>query len=293
MKRYAYLFIVLITALVGCEKNVSFNMPDVKPLLVVEGHVDVNQPPYVILTRSSAYYGTVDLNSIVNMFVHDATVKVSDGIDTITLTELTFDSAGVPVSVYTDPLFFIDTAQAFYGKPERTYKLWITAGNETVSAVTTIPKAFPLDSIWVLNDVKEDRPDLVRLMARYSDPPELGQFVRYFTKVNTDIEKPGRASVFDDKLVNGTTFDFSLDRGYLQQDSIDFDEYGLFKKGDTITVKWSNIDKPHFDFWRTLEFEINQGGPYSSPVKVQGNINGGLGIWGGYNSSYKTLIVPQ
>jgi hypothetical protein len=285
--RNIFLLFTIAIALVGCEKEVSFDMPAAEAKLVVEGWIDVGQPPIVLVSKSSGYYGTVDLNAISNLYLPDAVVMVSDGTDTITLQPLTLDTAGISVTVYTDPTLTI------VGQVEKTYRLWVTHAQDFVSSVTTIPALHPLDSIWVEYDVKEDNPELVRLMVRYSDPPEIGQFVRYFTKANSEIMKPGRSSVFDDKLVNGTTFDFSLDKGYLQQDSIDFEEYGLFHKGDTITVKWSNIDKDHFDFWRTLEFELNQGGPYASPVKVQGNIVGGLGIWGGYNSSYKTLIVPE
>ena len=105
---------------------------------------------------------------------------------------------------------------------------------------------------------------------------------------------PGLSSVFDDAIINGTIFDFPIDRGYNRNDSIDFDVYGLFDRGDTITVKWSNIDKAHFDFWRTYEFSLgSQGNPFASPLEIKSNIVGGLGIWGGYAPSYKTIIVPE
>ena len=105
---------------------------------------------------------------------------------------------------------------------------------------------------------------------------------------------PGYNSVFDDALINGTSFDFPLDRGIDRNIDSTFNNYGYFNRGDTIIVKWSAIDKSHFDFWRTLEFELGStGNPFASPVKVQSNVVGGLGIWGGYSSSYDTLVVPK
>ena len=50
-----------------------------------------------------------------------------------------------------------------------------------------------------------------------------------------------------------------------------------FRKGDTATVKWSNIDNVTYDFFFTLE---NDGGdsPFSAPIKIKTNINNGLGV---------------
>jgi hypothetical protein len=36
------------------------------------------------------------------------------------------------------------------------------------------------------------------------------------------------------------------------------------------------------------------GNPFSTPIKVLGNIsNGALGYFGGYGSQYHTLIIPK
>jgi hypothetical protein len=119
--------------------------------------------------------------------------------------------------------------------------------------------------------------------------------VRYFTKENSQPFYPGYNSVFEDVVINGSTFDFPIDKGVDRNDTTSYyDGYFAFRKGDTVTVKWCNIDKAHFDFWRTLEFELgSQGSPFSTPVTILTNIEGGLGIWGGYAPSYKTMIIPK
>ena len=60
--------------------------------------------------------------------------------------------------------------------------------------------------------------------------------------------------------------------------------YSYFGRGDIMSVKFCNIDKAVFDFWRTMEYSYASiGNPFSSPTKVIGNIsNGALGYFGGY-----------
>jgi len=281
-----FTFLFSIFLLSSCEKDITINLPPSEKLLVVEGHIQTGQSPYVILSRNSDYYSSFTLDSLNNFFVHNAIVKVSNGTDTVTMTELSLDTMDISVSAY--------VGLGMIGEEGKTYSLTIEAEGEKLTSVTTIPFRVPLDSLWYQTDVYPDNDSLVRLMCRYTDPPQLGQYVRYFTKVNNEPYWPGLNSVFTDDVVNGTTFDFPLDRGVDRSNDSTFEYYGLFRKGDTITVNWSNIDKAHYDFWRTLEFELgSQGSPFSSPIEIQGNIVGGLGIWGGYSPSYKTLIVPK
>lgn len=290
ISKISWLAIGILPAIVfllsSCEKDITVdNGPSVEQL-VVEGYIETGLPPYLLLTKTSDYYSTFYLDSLGNFFVHDAIVKVSDGTDTITLTEFTIDTFGAPVSAY--------IGFGMIGEVGKTYTLSVEANGKLLTSVTTIPQVFPLDSIWYETGADEDNDTLVRLICRYADPPQLGQYVRYFTSVNGGAYYPGYNSVFEDVLINGTTFDFPLDRGVNRNDTASFDNYGLFRKGDTITVKWSGIDKPHFDFWRTMEFELGgQGSPFAAPVIIQTNINGGQGIWGGYSSSFKTLVVPE
>ena len=287
---FLILAIVLIPQILvqtSCTKDINIKLPHQEQQIVVEGHIETGTPPYVILTKSSDFYSTFYLDSISDYFIHGAVVKVSDGIDTVTLNEIFLDTAGATISVY--------TSFAMFGEENKTYSLSIETQGKTVSAITTIPPALPLDSIWWEPAKIGDTDTFINLVCRYTDPPQLGQYVRYFTKENSQPFYPGFNSVFEDALVNGTSFNFQLDRGVNRNDTTTFYEgYFKFRRGDTITVKWCAIDKPQFDFWRTLEFELGgQGSPFASPVIIQSNIAGGLGIWGGYAPDYKTLIVPK
>jgi hypothetical protein len=283
MKKLIF-FAIIFPFILTCTKEVVIDIPPPEEQLVVEGHIENGIPPYVILTRNSAFYDTFSLEDVNEYFVHNALVTVSDGLNTATMQEFTIDTLGISVSAY--------VALDMVGEEGKTYTLSIQAENKTLSAVTTIPPNVPLDSIWIEYNADPENDSLVRLICRYSDPPQLGQYVRYFTSVNNESFLPGYNSVFEDALINGETFDFPLDRGVNRSDSNVFENYGLFMIGDTITVKWCNIDRAHFDFWRTLEFELNgQGSPFATPTRVIDNVEGGLGIWGGYSSSTISTIV--
>jgi hypothetical protein len=73
------------------------------------------------------------------------------------------------------------------------------------------------------------------------------------------------------------------------------EDYSFFRLGDTVTVKFTNIDKTTYDFWRTMEYSYSSiGNPFSSPTKVLGNIHGGaLGYFGGYAVQYKSLVIAK
>lgn len=282
-----FYFLSSIFFFTSCTRDIPISVPSVPAQFVVEGHIQTGSPPYVILTRSSDFFSTFYLDSINELFVHDAIVKVSDGTDTIQLKEFKIDTAGTQVSIY--------LGLGMLGEAGKTYSLSIEAEGKALSSVTTIDLPNPLDSIWWEPANIEENDSAVRLVCRYTDPPEPGNYVRYFTKENSQPFYPGLNSVFSDDLVNGTTFNFTLDKGIPRSDTSAFypGKY-QFKKGDTITLEWAAIDKAQYNFWNTLEFELNgDESPFASPVIIQGNITGGLGIWGGYSPTYKTIIVPR
>ena len=130
-------------------------------------------------------------------------------------------------------------------------------------------------------------------MVKATDPPGFGDYIRYYTKINEQPFYNSERSVFDDLFIDGTTYELQVEPGFDR--NADDPEKQFFNKGDTVIFKLSNIDKTTFDFWRTWEFSIQSiGNPFSTPVKVLGNIsNGALGYFGGYASQYHSLIIPQ
>ena len=66
----------------------------------------------------------------------------------------------------------------------------------------------------------------------------------------------------------------------------------FFPIGDRFVLKFTNITKPTYDFFLTYEAQQGtNGSPFASPSNVISNINGGLGIWAGYATSYDTVYA--
>ena len=124
--------------------------------------------------------------------------------------------------------------------------------------------------------------------------PGFGDYVRYFTKRNRELFYPGLNSVYDDQVIDGSSYEVQVERGVPRNGNYP-EGYSFFDKGDTVTLKVCNIDKATFDFWRTMEYTYaSVGNPFSSPTKVISNINGGgLGYFGGYAAQFRTIIIPR
>ena len=129
-------------------------------------------------------------------------------------------------------------------------------------------------------------------MVRATDPPGRGNYIRYFTRRNNGSFLPGENSVFDDAVVDGTTYELQVDPGVDSNNPVNHDD-NFFKKGDTVTLKLCNIDKATYTFWNTWEFSRQSiGNPFSQPGKVVGNVsNGALGVFSGYAAWYGTVIA--
>jgi hypothetical protein len=130
-------------------------------------------------------------------------------------------------------------------------------------------------------------------MRAFVKDPKGPDFYRYFTSVNGSNYESGGTSVSDDAFFDGINTKFNLFKSERRDSDTEPALWGLWKRGDTISIKFCTIDKAHFEFWNTLEYNANSGGPFSSYSRVKHNITGGLGIWGGYNATYLDTIVPK
>jgi hypothetical protein len=304
-------FLVLI-GLSSCEKDISVDLPTPESKVVVEGSIKAGQPPLVLLSRNAPFFGEVDLSSIDQYFVQGAIVQLSDGFSQIDLAEICLSDLdpefaelasaefGIPLNEEggfdVDFCFYtLDTSgtDLMIGIPGRNYELTVFFEEDTLTALTSIPEPVGIDSLWWEPHPDVEADSLVRLNVRFTDPDTLGNFYRYFTKQNSEPFYPGINSVFDDLFVNGEQFDFSLDRGQSRSASFDLDTYGFFWRGDTIILEWASIDQEHYSFWQTLEYDAGNVGPFASATTISTNVQGGLGIFGGYGSAYDTLIVGE
>jgi hypothetical protein len=297
--------------LAACEQAFIPESSGAEEELVVEGYIEAGEqaaPPYVILTRDVPFFSTLNAEQLENTFVHNATVEVSDGEQTITLTELCLDElteqqkqlASNFFSVNLDSIGFnfcvyVDLGFSMVGEVGNVYELKVAAEGKTLRAVTTIPESVPVEEFLFRQPPGEpDDTTLVQLLCTVSDPAGIANYYRYQVDMGNGTFVSSLASVTDDRLFDGQTAEFPLAKPEPRgTDDFDLATFGLFSLGDTITIKWMGLDEDHYDFWNTLEFSLANQGPFSNYTRIDSNVDGGLGVWGGFSASYYTLPVKK
>lgn len=266
----------------SCNPELEKEFPYLKRQVVVDGWIEVGNYTNVLLTYNAQYFSVIDSASFKDYIALYAKVTVSDGVRSEVLTRMRTTN-------YFPPVIYRGTE--IRGEIGKTYKLLVENLYDTLTAYTQILQPVVPDSIWFEPRFAGDTLGLIKGIL--SDNINEKNYYRTFTSIqNKDkIFIPTLISCFDDKYFNGKKFTFSLRQGpetYLKPIKNVY-----FKRGDTILVKVSRIDKASYDFWMGYENEIiNSGNPFAaSHTIIYSNINGGLGVWCGYGSSYYTVVA--
>ena len=290
------LFVTALTILLlaSCEKNISFNLNNADPVLVVDAQIESGRVPSVILTHSLDYFSTLSPQALAASFVHGATVVMGNGQKSNRFKEYAVPLGGGITAYY----YGLDTSNAanlFTGEFNTYYQLDISSDGISYSATTSIPKLtkFP-DSLWFKKAPFNPDTSARILMTHTTDPPGLGNYIRYFTRKNGENFLPRLNSVYDDGIIDGTSYVFQVEPGVDRNNPVSNDK-NYFRVGDTVSLKVCNIDKATYTFWNTWEFaQQANGNPFSQPNKVIGNIsNGALGAFYGYAAAFKSIVIPK
>lgn len=287
MKRFYTITAVVLLSLglmmVSCRKEINIKLPEYKTKLVVEASIETGQTAQVLLSTSAPYFGNVDLSDPTQFFVKGAFVTVSDGIQTDTLTEL------MPGTGYV----YIGTK--VFGQVGKSYALTIRVDDKIYTGSTSILNPVPLDSLFF----KWEQDTLGYCWAHLTEPAGQGNYYRWFAKrYPTDqFFAAPFSSAFDDKFVDGKSFDFGYERPAQpnqQTANAEDDERGWYKVGDTIVVKFCSIGQNEYEFWRSYySNKSSNGNPFAAPSNIKSTIVGSdvLGSFCGYGTSFDTLVV--
>ena len=307
-------FLLFIIFFFSCEKAIKIDIQNSDTQLVVEGYIQQGYPAYVFLTKSEDYFNPIDSYTLDNISVKNAKVFIEreDGV-THQLTQINqqiLDSLGIndtleiPFnSLYVD----LSYQENEFSMAGYKYKLIIEWNNQTISANTSIPPQYPIDSVWVKKKDITESDYKCYIWARINDPDTLGNSALIYFKRDLGWKPmdplfiPSAISVRTDDLVNGENFEamfarsgrFSDEDGFLLPFNGDRVINGEFIRKDIVLIRISHIDKTIYNFWRSAERSINSN-PFSEPINLVGNLDGALGVWGGYGVSYYYIpIVPD
>jgi hypothetical protein len=281
----AITFCTLFLAVSGCRKDVTPVLPEYSPKVVIEGSIETGMPSIVLLSWSVPYFGEFDYSRPEASFIKGATVVVSDGITKDTLTELN------PAQGY----FYY--GRRISGKQGHTYTLSVSVEGKTFETTTYIGSPVGTDSLFF----KGEQDSLGYIWQTFSEPAGSGDCYRWFAKRlgKDQLYAAPFNSVFDDKFIDGKTFDFAYDRGpqpnQVQQYRSD-PERGYFKRGDTVVVKLCRIGRREYEFWFTYyQNKSSNSNPFSAPSNIKSmftDYENAFGAFVGYAPAFDTIIIP-
>jgi hypothetical protein len=293
----------------GCEKEFIPDTVELEEMLVVEGYIEAGDrptPPLVILTRSVPFFQELNAGELNSLFVHDAEIWVESegqkvGLQEICLSELSPDQrellqqlTGLEIANnQLNVCLYTDLSFRMTGKIGGTYRLQINSGIHALTATTTIPDSVGLSNLRFDQPPGEPSDTLRRLLCRINDPGDIQNYYRYFTGINNQgLVSPSNSTIEDD-FFDGRSFEFPLPKAEPPNADFDPETFGLYRLGDTVVVKWANIDQVQYDFWSSLESAVSNQGPFSTYTRVNSNVSGGLGVWGGLSARYYTIVVAD
>jgi hypothetical protein len=287
MMRKSYFIIKIFLAFLAfipfsCDESSDY-YSGYEQSIIVDGKIEMNNYPKVILTRNIPYYVEVDSADLLYLVLRQAKVTVSDGELSEILT-IKFNRDEFPPYYY--------EGNELTGKAGRTYYLTIEYGDIKLTATTTIPEPVSPDSVWFQPNAPGDT--LGKINARLADNKDIHSYYRTYTMIRSRQNDfyPTLISLFDDRLFNGTNYTFHLSKGpesFLNLNNTSPD----YESGDTVLLKIATMDEACFKFWQGYQTEVvNGANPFASSFhKIESNIVGeGKGIWAGYGISINQII---
>jgi hypothetical protein len=278
--------IIIILFLASCRKDVKLKLPEYQQKVVVEASIETDGPPIVFLSYSVPYFGEFDFSAPEKAFIKGAFVTVSDGTTVDTLKE-------------------VDPSQGYLylgfklkGQQGKTYQLNVVVDGKNYTASSTILTPAKLDTLYF----KGEEDSLGFIWQRFAEPVGSGDCYRWFAKRlgKDQFFAAPFASAFEDKFIDGKTFDFSYDRGPQPnevQQYRDDPEQGYYKRGDTVVVKFCKIGTKEYTFWNTYyQNKASNSNPFSAPSNVKGTFDDDRSVFGAfvaYAPFLDTIIIPK
>jgi len=312
------LFVVslYLCVIVRCSKDVEMDIPGFEPRLVVDGFIETNMPPIVILSLSQDIFSTANVSSFLSSFVNDAQVSVHDGTNEYPLSVVCSENLPPNIQHQIKGILGIDndSTNSFnicaytslninsWGQVGKQYKLTIHYQGNTYLATTSIVEPLNSDNISLWWKEEKDNAGFGFSHATLSDP--IHQYDAYKWEVkrikhsndsvlsDNYFRMPFNA-IFDDDFFNGKTFTFYYENPWTRRDGkLPHNERGRYRQGDTAVVKLSKMNKATHDFlFSKYNQAFSSGNPFASAMNVKSNISGGaLGVWAGYSPYFDTLI---
>ena len=303
-------FIFVLFASFSCTKVIDLNIPDEAPKLVVSAPFSTDSNWRILVGKSGPSIGVVTpVSSISN-----ASISLKENgaplSGWVIEKELSFGGGWNPTS---DTLYFF-TLPGIKPNPGSTYQLEVSAPNtETATATASCVTPIPLANI-----VRTDSSALVdqdyfnECTFQISDPSGSNDYYQLQMIVNDSfVPFPISQSFYSNDLIineftdkgafgpDKTSLGFNLDQPFFSDAFFDGQtrsfkiHYPSFyhltsSQVSLVLVRYSKV---LFTHERSLRMQEEVGGnPFSEPVRIISNIQGGLGVFGSKATSSHELV---
>jgi hypothetical protein len=282
MKKIFLLIFPITLALISCEKYIEFDEEIKKPKIVVNSQINPDSLFEVHLSKSLSVIDNAELSAII-----DGTVNIYDENEQ-----------------YIETL--IHQQNGYYKgstlpSANSTYHLKVSAPDfDPVTANTHIPEAITILQIDTSSYISAEGEPYIKLSITFPDNGSTKNY--YHLEVVYAQELSGELYIYP--IYFGSS-DVSLDLGQDQVESASFTD-DLFN-GSEKRIEIYFIDhRAYYDFLQitltsasrdiylynrtTQAFGQTQGNPFAEPVQVYNNIQGGFGIFGGFQKTRYKLF---
>ena len=253
-------------------------------MLVVDGWIDDGGFPVVMVSLTvPVSTESTDLNDLGQYVARMATVKVSDGENTVVLT-------GMRDKRYFPP--YIYTTGHLRGESGKTYTLDVSYKGLTASATTTIPQKVELDALECVKTESSDT--LYSILASFRD--DLSEHRRYKVFVMTEkggetVFSPSFMGLYDNSAFPSSDQQIHIYPATATEGS---DMRIHFPGSQTVQVKFCTLDEDAYEYWKSFEnvHTLSRNPLFPTTYNLSSNVRGGLGLWAGYGAAFYSVELP-
>lgn len=282
MKKGIILWLVSC-ALFACDNQVDIAEMIYEPKIVVEGYIENGEYATVLLSVSAPITGIKDTINMLDYMLRSATVTVSDG-DTAEVLRLNWNNEKLPRSEY--------KGRIIRGEVGKHYSLEIKYGGSTLTSTTYIPEPVEPDDIWF--KLKNDTDSMGYIGVSFKNTSN--EFYRVATcpfELRNTFMPCLYGNIDSKKYPQDGYVELELNRGPTIYPKDNFSAF--FSVSDTLRIKFSTQPESAYKFWTSFQDELlNAQNPiFPAYSSLKSNISGGIGIWSGYGSSTRIVILSD
>ncbi len=272
-KTIIYLSVLVTLFFTSCEKVIDINLNESEPRLVVEGAVTLGTGPFFVQLSTSG-----------DFFTGNGIEPVSNAGGYIT------NSLGQTDTLINvgNGLFRTSTLQAV---PNSLYTLHLNYNNQAYTASDSLPRQVLIDSInYSVSEFGNSGPQgddeydtHYDFHCYFKDDPNRRNY--YLLSVNVNGEqvegRRGKYYLLSDEFANGKHIAYPF--------------FGVgANPNDTVLISLSAVGKATYDYFRTLNDALSQGGMGSTPYNPISNVsNNALGYFGTFTYDSESIIIGK